>query len=100
IASRSLESCQQAATEISEATGAEVLAKACHVGRWEDVTRLMEKIDEELGGLDVLVNNAGMAPLYDSFEGISEELFDKTIGVNLKGPFRLSALAGARMTEA
>ncbi len=47
--------------------------------------------------LDVLVNNAGMSPLYESLDSISEELFDKVIGVNLKGPFRLSALVGTRM---
>jgi NAD(P)-dependent dehydrogenase (short-subunit alcohol dehydrogenase family) len=45
----------------------------------------------------VLVNNAGMAPLYPSLGAVSEELFDKVIGVNLKGPFRLGALVGERM---
>jgi NAD(P)-dependent dehydrogenase (short-subunit alcohol dehydrogenase family) len=38
-----------------------------------------------------------MAPLYDSLESVTEELFDKVIGVNLKGPFRLSAIVGSRM---
>jgi NAD(P)-dependent dehydrogenase (short-subunit alcohol dehydrogenase family) len=38
-----------------------------------------------------------MAPVYTTLSGISEELFDKTIGVNLKGPFRLTALIGERM---
>ena len=39
----------------------------------------------------MLVNNAGIAPLYPSLHEASEELFDKTLAVNLKGPFRLSA---------
>ena len=47
--------------------------------------------------MDILVNNAGMSPLYPSLGAVSEELFDKVIGVNLKGPFRLSALIGERM---
>jgi NAD(P)-dependent dehydrogenase (short-subunit alcohol dehydrogenase family) len=47
----------------------------------------------------VLVNNAGMAPLYPSLVDVSEELFDRVIGVNLKGPFRLTALVGARMAD-
>jgi len=38
-----------------------------------------------------------MSPLYPSLDEVSEELFDKVIGVNLKGPFRLSANIGARM---
>jgi NAD(P)-dependent dehydrogenase (short-subunit alcohol dehydrogenase family) len=40
-----------------------------------------------------------MSPLYDSLDQISEELFDKVIGVNLKGPFRLSANIGGRMAK-
>ncbi|MQA13032.1 MAG: SDR family oxidoreductase, partial [Pseudonocardiaceae bacterium] len=42
-------------------------------------------------------NNAGMAPLYPSLAEVEEALFDKVIDVNLKGPFRLTALAGERM---
>ena len=53
----------------------------------------------EFGHVDVLVNNAGMAPLYSSLAEVSEELFDKVVAVNLKGPFRLSALVGSRMVE-
>ena len=49
------------------------------------------------GRVDVLVNNAGMSPLYDSVDSVSEELFDKVVAVNLKGPFRLAALVGTRM---
>ena len=45
----------------------------------------------------MLVNNAGMAPLYPRLSDVSEELFDKVVGVNLKGPFRLCALVGERM---
>ena len=52
---------------------------------------------ERFGRCDVLVNNAGMSPLYPSLSEVSEELFDKVVGVNLKGPFRLSALLGERM---
>ena len=47
--------------------------------------------------VDVLVNCAGVSPLYPSLAACSEELFDKVVAVNLKGPFRLSALVGERM---
>ena len=40
-----------------------------------------------------------MSPLYDKLSSVSEELFDKVIGVNLKGPFRLMATVGERMAE-
>src|SRR5699024_3733650 len=51
------------------------------------------------GRLDVLVNNAGMSPQYPSLGGLSEELFDKVIDVNLKGAFRLSIEAERAMRD-
>jgi NAD(P)-dependent dehydrogenase (short-subunit alcohol dehydrogenase family) len=47
--------------------------------------------------VDILVNNAGMSPLYPSLAEVSEELYDKVLAVNLKGPFRLASVIGARM---
>ncbi|MDT4829857.1 NAD-dependent glycerol dehydrogenase [compost metagenome] len=44
----------------------------------------------------MLVNNAGMSPAVPSHE-VTEELFDKVLGLNFKGPFRLSALVAQRM---
>jgi NAD(P)-dependent dehydrogenase (short-subunit alcohol dehydrogenase family) len=99
IASRKLDSCEALADEVRAATGGRALPVACHVGRWSDVDTLVDTVYGELGRVDVLVNNAGMAPLYPSLREVSEELFDKVVGVNLKGPFRLSALVGERMVD-
>src|SRR5581483_11805840 len=54
---------------------------------------------ERFGKVDVLVNNAGMSPLYDHVSNVTEDLYDKVLDVNLKGPFRLSAIVGTRMVE-
>lgn len=99
IASRSLESCRATADEISAATGRRVLARACHVGRWDELDGLADDAWNLLGGLDILVNNAGKSPLYDHVADIDEKLWDSVIGLNLKGPFRLSAILGTRMGE-
>jgi NAD(P)-dependent dehydrogenase (short-subunit alcohol dehydrogenase family) len=99
IASRSLESCQKTADEIAAETGRPVHVHACHVGRWDEVDRLAEVAWDELGGVDVLVNNAGKSPLYESIAAVDERLWDSVIGLNLKGPFRLTALLGTRMAE-
>lgn len=96
IASRKLEACEALAAEI-RATGRRALPVAAHVGRWDDLQRLTDAAYEEFGRVDILVNNAGMSPLAPSSEQTSEELFDKIIAVNFKGPFRLSALIGSRM---
>jgi NAD(P)-dependent dehydrogenase (short-subunit alcohol dehydrogenase family) len=96
IASRNEEACAQVAAEL-EGAGARALACPCHVGRWNDIERLVETAYDSFGRIDVLVNNAGIAPVYETLGSVGEELFDKTIAVNLKGPFRLTALVGERM---
>jgi NAD(P)-dependent dehydrogenase (short-subunit alcohol dehydrogenase family) len=97
IASRKLDACAQAAAEVRESTGRRAVAIACHAGRWGDCDQLIAATLAQFGRIDVLVNNAGMSPLYGSLDAVSEELYDKTLAVNLKGPFRLAVLAGTHM---
>jgi NAD(P)-dependent dehydrogenase (short-subunit alcohol dehydrogenase family) len=100
IASRKLDACEAAAAEITAATGQEAVGLACHVGRWEDCDSLVDAVYERFGHCDVLINNAGMSPLYPDLPSVSEELYDKVQAVNARGPFRLSALIGTRMAAA
>ena len=97
IASRKLDACEELAARVRSEFGNRALAVGFHAGRWEDADRLVAAVYAEFGRCDVLVNNAGMSPLYRSLAEISEELFDKVVSVNFKGPFRLCALVGARM---
>jgi NAD(P)-dependent dehydrogenase (short-subunit alcohol dehydrogenase family) len=99
IASRNLESCRECANEVERQTGQKALAVDVHVGKWDQLDRLVSAANERFGRIDVLVNNAGMSPLYESVNAITEELFDKVLSVNLKGPFRLCALVGNQMAE-
>ena len=96
IASRKAENCAAVAKE-AEALGVRALPHACHVGHWDELAGLADAAYAAFGQVDVLVNNAGMSPLYPKLSAVTEELFDKVIGVNLKGPYRLSALIGERM---
>src|SRR5713101_8381617 len=96
IASRKLDACEPTVKEI-RALGGDGSAHAIHVGKWEDCNRLADEVYTRWGKADVLINNAGLSPLAPSSIETSEELFDKIIDVNLKGPFRLSALFGSRM---
>jgi len=98
VASRTADACADIAAELRSG-GGRALGHPCHVGRWDDLTALVEAAYDEFGRVDVLVNNAGMSPLYSSLADVTEELFDKVIAVNLKGPFRLSALVGERMAN-
>ena len=98
IASRKLDACERAAEEVQRETGRRALPVACHVGEWDQVEQLAETVYAEFGKVDVLVNNAGMSPIYDHVVNVSEALYDKVLDVNLKGPFRLTAIVGTRMT--
>ena len=99
VTSRKLDACESAAEQIEASTGRRALPLACHVGHWDDCDRLIATTLEQFGRLDVLVNNAGMSPVYESLAAVTEDLYDKTLAVNLKGPFRLGALAGTHMAE-
>jgi NAD(P)-dependent dehydrogenase (short-subunit alcohol dehydrogenase family) len=98
VASRTLETCQQVANEV-EARGRRALAHACHMGRWDEIPGLVDTTYKVFGKVDVLVNNAGMSPVYDSVFEVTEKLYDAVLNLNLKGPFRLSQLVGERMVR-
>ena len=96
IASRKAENCAAVADE-ARALGVRALPHACHVGHWDELATLANAAYDAFGKVDVLVNNAGMSPLYPKLSAVTEDLFDKVVDVNLKGPYRLSALVGERM---
>lgn len=97
VSSRKQDACDAAAADIVAASGQPCLGIACHVGDWDACDALVEQVYQRFGRIDVLVNNAGMSPLYESLASVSRELWDKVIGVNLAGPFRLAAVIGERM---
>jgi len=100
IASRNMDNCVATANEIEAETGRSAMPYQVHVGRWDQLDGLVEATYERFGKVDTLINNAGMSPLYDKLSNVTEKLFDAVVNLNLKGPFRLSALVGERMVAA
>jgi NAD(P)-dependent dehydrogenase (short-subunit alcohol dehydrogenase family) len=98
IVSRKIEACEAVAAEI-EAKGRRAFPFSCHIGKWDTLEPMVDEVYANLGPVDILVNNAGLSPLYPSLDQITEELFDKVVALNFKGPFRLTALIGKRMME-
>jgi NAD(P)-dependent dehydrogenase (short-subunit alcohol dehydrogenase family) len=98
VASRKRDACEKVAAEV-RAMGRRALAVECHVGEWDQCATLVDVTVAEFGRIDVLVNNAGIAPVPPSLREVTANLFDKTIAVNLKGPLRLTALAVEHMSS-
>jgi NAD(P)-dependent dehydrogenase (short-subunit alcohol dehydrogenase family) len=97
IASRKLENCEALAAEVEDRFAVRALPVACHIGYWDQAEALAARAVEAFGRVDVLVNNAGMSPLYPSLDAIDEALYDKVMEVNLKGTFRLTVLLAEHM---
>tara|TARA_R110002095_G_scaffold57178_1_gene48949 strand:+ start:2781 stop:3527 length:747 start_codon:yes stop_codon:yes gene_type:complete len=72
-----------------EAEGANVLLIQCDVSDDGAVQKMIGEVESEWGRLDVLVNNAGTTEFIDhkDLDALSEEIWDRLLGVNLKGPF-------------
>ena len=100
IASRKFEACEALSVEVEKETGQKALAIGCHVGHWDECDTLAASALDHFGKVDVLVNNAGMSPVYPDILDVSEALWDKVIDVNLKGAFRLTAVIGSAMRDA
>ena len=87
ITSRKADACESVAAEI-EALGRRAMAYGCHVGHWSEIDAMVEAAYERFGKVDILINNAGMSPLYESLSSISEELFDYIDECKLKVIFK------------
>jgi NAD(P)-dependent dehydrogenase (short-subunit alcohol dehydrogenase family) len=99
IASRNLARGDEVAEQITLATGRNVVARHLHVGHWDEIGPFAAAVWDKIGPVDILVNNAGMSPLYDDLRDVTEEYWEKVVGVNLKGPFKMTVEFGSRMFE-
>ena len=70
-----------------EAAGAEVVTAAHDVSRWSDWERVVAEAVSRFGGVDFLVNNAGIEGVVAPIEDSPEDMFDRVLAVNVKGAF-------------
>ena len=86
------ESAATATVEMARAHGVKALAVQADVSRLEEAERLIEQTIERFEKIDFLICNAGIWE-GDSVEAISEELWDKTLDINLKGTWSVCRAA-------
>lgn len=98
ISSRKVDACEQVAGEL-RAAGFEAIAVPCHVGRKEDLERLVQTTLESWGRIDVLVCNAATNPVYGPTREMTDDAWDKIMGTNVKGTFWLTNLVLPQMAE-
>ncbi len=82
ITSRNAESCEEAAKEI----GGNVDIEPGHIGKQEDMERVIAATCERLGGLDILVNNAATNPYAGPMIDVDRPRWDKTLEINITAP--------------
>ncbi len=98
VVSRRLENCETVADEL-RAKGRKALALSAHMGRTEDLDRVIEAAYETFGRVDILINNAGMNPMIGELSDLQPDLFQKLFDVNTKGPWYLASRMAPRMAE-
>jgi NAD(P)-dependent dehydrogenase (short-subunit alcohol dehydrogenase family) len=89
ICSRKQDGVDAALSELSQ-HGDNVQGFAAHIGRADDITRLISDAKQNFGVANVLVNNAGTNPYFGPILDSTDLAWEKTMDVNLKGPYMLS----------
>jgi len=90
---------QEALDEVARELEGRIVPMACHVGRLEDLERLVERATREFGRIDILVNNAGTNIAQGPALEMTDAQFDKMVEVNLKSAYRLTRLVAPGMCE-
>ena len=98
IADMNGDSAQKSAAQLAADIGVETLGLACDITVRTQVESLIRETARQFGQIDILVNNAGICPFVDIME-MSEEMFKKTIDVNLNGAFHCTQLAAKEMIQ-
>jgi NAD(P)-dependent dehydrogenase (short-subunit alcohol dehydrogenase family) len=98
VAARKVDRCAAMCARLEE-NGIKAIPVACDVSKAEDCQNLVETTVREMGGLNILVNNAGVSWIADSLN-FPMDKWQKVLNLNLNGTFQLSMMAARIMREA
>lgn len=86
ICGRDAGTVRQAVSELNSRGGGEATGEAADIAQWDEVARFFESVGAQFGGLDVLINNAGIG-VFRPVGQLTVEDWQRTIGLNLSGVF-------------
>src|SRR5262249_33858959 len=98
IASRKLDNLQATAAACADLPG-KVVPLACHVGRLEQLEHLVRETESRLGPVDTLVKPSATNIGPGRALGVTDEMLDKMVEINVKAALRLVRLTVPRMIE-
>ena len=99
LVSRKAEALEGVVKKIEAANG-KAIARAANMGDLTQIADLFAFIRDKYGKLDILVNNAATNPYFGAMTGAEEWAWDKTLAVNMKGPFFATQQAAKLMDVA
>jgi len=98
LTSRDIGRAENAASEIAESTGQKCIGLSLDVRDQDQVNLAVERTESELGGIHILVNNAGINIRENIFE-LKDESWETVVGTNLEGAMRCARAVAPRMKE-
>ena len=98
VSSRKIEGCQKTVESI-QAQGGSAEAIACHIGDMDAIHALFQHVESKHGKLDILVNNAATNPYFGHIVDTDLSMFQKTVDVNVRGYFFMSAIGAKLMSK-
>lgn len=98
ITSRKAQDLEATADEI-KAFGGEAFPLPAHLGKTDEIKKMINTVVEKFGRIDILVNNAGASPAMGSVLESDERLWDTIMNLNLKGAYFISQAAANIMVK-
>jgi NAD(P)-dependent dehydrogenase (short-subunit alcohol dehydrogenase family) len=98
ISSRKANVCETVAAGIT-AAGGKALVIPCHIGRKEELQNLVDQTVAQCGGIDILVENAGVNPYLGPAADMSDEAFDRVMALNVRSNVWLANMALPHIAE-
>jgi NAD(P)-dependent dehydrogenase (short-subunit alcohol dehydrogenase family) len=92
ISSRKANVCEAVAAGI-QAAGGKAVVIPCHIGRKEELQNLVDQTVAQCGGIDILVENAGVNPYLGPAAEMPDEAFDRVMGLNVRSNVWLANMA-------